>query len=502
MAKLFIFAIGGTGSRVLKSLIMLLASGAKPNTDKEYEIVPIMIDPHKTNEDLKRTLSLLDNYQAITNKAGIGNGFFSTKILKLCDLTASQDKKSENFTFNLQKVADSKFRDYIEFNQMDEANKGLTDILFSGNSINKNGEKVDLLDVEMDIGFVGNPNIGSVVLNQFKDSEEFKDFASNYNQDDRIFIISSIFGGTGAAGFPTVLKNIRNAINNNNIDSRSLLENSKIGALTVLPYFNIEKKQDSPIQKSDFIAKTKDALNYYKDNISGNNSINALYYIYDDLNGLAYPNDPGTEGQKNPAHVVELFSALAVLDFLEISDNDLLCTNGKAETPIYKEFGVKNDTTDLKFSDLENKTELKISLPLSQFLLFHKYINEHFDETIEIQAWSNNNPVIDNKFTNENFYRTNLIGILDSYKEWLIELKNNKRGFSPFNIDSEIEIFIKGRIPRTGLFSKRVDYSMFDDKLNKISRKNYASNYEKLVKLFYEATREILTSKFGMKKYE
>lgn len=502
MAKLFIFAIGGTGSRVLKSLIMLLASGAKPNTDKEYEIVPIMIDPHKTNEDLKRTLSLLDNYQAITNKAGIGNGFFSTKILKLCDLTASQDKKSENFTFNLQKVADSKFRDYIEYNQMDESNKGLTDILFSGNSINKNGEKVDLLDVEMDIGFVGNPNIGSVVLNQFKDSEEFKDFASNYNQDDRIFIISSIFGGTGAAGFPTVLKNIRNAINNNNIDSRGLLENSKIGALTVLPYFNIEKKQDSPIQKSDFIAKTKDALNYYKDNISGNNSINALYYIYDDLNGLAYPNDPGAEGQKNPAHVVELFSALAVLDFLEISDNDLLCTNGKAETPIYKEFGVKNDTTDLKFSDLENKTELKISLPLSQFLLFHKYINEHFDETIEIQAWSNNNPVIDNKFTNENFYRTNLIGILDSYKEWLIELKNNKRGFSPFNIDSEIEIFIKGRIPRTGLFSKRVDYSMFDDKLNKISRKNYASNYEKLVKLFYEATREILTSKFGMKKYE
>lgn len=502
MAKLFIFAIGGTGSRVLKSLIMLLASGAKPNTDKEYEIVPIMIDPHKTNEDLKRTLSLLDNYQAITNKAGIGNGFFSTKILKLCDLTASQDKKSENFTFNLQKVADSKFRDYIEYNQMDESNKGLTDILFSGNSINKNGEKVDLLDVEMDIGFVGNPNIGSVVLNQFKDSEEFKDFASNYNQDDRIFIISSIFGGTGAAGFPTVLKNIRNAINNNNIDSRGLLENSKIGALTVLPYFNIEKKQDSPIQKSDFIAKTKDALNYYKDNISGNNSINALYYIYDDLNGLAYPNDPGAEGQKNPAHVVELFSALAVLDFLEISDNDLLCKNGKAETPIYKEFGVKNDTTDLKFSDLENKTELKISLPLSQFLLFHKYINEHFDETIEIQAWSNNNPVIDNKFTNENFYRTNLIGILDSFKEWLIELKNNKRGFSPFNIDSEIEIFIKGRRPRTGLFSKRVDYSMFDDKLNKISRKNYASNYEKLVKLFYEATREILTSKFGMKKYE
>ena len=62
----------------------------------------------------------------------------------------------------------------------------------------------------MDIGFVGNPNIGSVVLNQFKDSDEFKGFSNIFGEGDRIFIISSIFGGTGAAGFPTILKNIRN----------------------------------------------------------------------------------------------------------------------------------------------------------------------------------------------------------------------------------------------------------------------------------------------------
>ncbi len=120
---------------------------------------------------------------------------------------------------------------------------------------------MDLLDIEMDIGFVGNPNIGSVVLNQFKDSEEFKEFASNFNDDDRVFIISSIFGGTGAAGFPTVLKNIRDAMNNNNIDGKGFLQNAKIGAVTVLPYFNIEKEsENSPIQKSDFIGKTKSSI--------------------------------------------------------------------------------------------------------------------------------------------------------------------------------------------------------------------------------------------------
>lgn len=212
MARLYIFAIGGTGSRVLKSLTMLLASGVKPNSDKNFEIVPIIIDPHKSNEDLKRTERLLGNYQTISNEAGLDSGFFSTKITTLDRLTTSQNRLSGSFTFNLQEVGGRKFSEYIGFNQLDEPNKALADILFSGKSINKRGEVVNLLDVEMDIGFVGNPNIGSVVLNQIKDSQQFKDFASNYNSDDRVFIISSIFGGTGAAGFPTLLKNIRNAM--------------------------------------------------------------------------------------------------------------------------------------------------------------------------------------------------------------------------------------------------------------------------------------------------
>src|SRR5690606_234593 len=316
MARLFIFAIGGTGSRVLKSLTMLLASGVKANSTKEFEIIPIIIDPHKSNEDLKRTERLLGNYQSIVKQVGLGNGFFNTRITTLNNLVSSENRISGSFTFNLQQVGGRKFREYIDFNQLDESNRALADILFSGQSINKRHEKIDLLDIEMDIGFVGNPNIGSVVLNQFKDSEEFKEFASNFTSEDRVFIISSIFGGTGAAGFPTILKNIRDAMNNSNIDGKGFLQDAKIGALTVLPYFNVEKDNDSPIQKSDFIAKTKAALYYYKDNVAGNNSINALYYITDEFSGKPYKNDPGDHGQKNDAHFIELASALAVIDFL------------------------------------------------------------------------------------------------------------------------------------------------------------------------------------------
>ena len=53
MAKLFLFGIGGTGVRVIKSLTMLLAAGVDV---KATEIVPIIVDPHQSNSDLKRTI--------------------------------------------------------------------------------------------------------------------------------------------------------------------------------------------------------------------------------------------------------------------------------------------------------------------------------------------------------------------------------------------------------------------------------------------------------------
>lgn len=82
---------------------------------------------------------------------------------------------------------------------MDKANKAMMKILFSDKNLNSS----------MDVGFKGNPNIGSVVLNQIVRSVDFEDFANSFEADDKIFIISSIFGGTGASGFPLLLKTLR-----------------------------------------------------------------------------------------------------------------------------------------------------------------------------------------------------------------------------------------------------------------------------------------------------
>lgn len=493
MAKLFIFGIGGTGTRVIKSLTMLLAAGLKSTNN--FEIVPIIIDPHKDNEDLKRTIVALNNYQKITELAGLDNGFFGTKISTLQSLDPD-NKLSGAYTFKLKEVSNTKFKDYFSYNSLSDESKAFADLLFSGKTVDIHGSSIDLLEIPMDIGFVGNPNVGSVVLNQFKDSEEFKDFANNFNEGDRIFIISSIFGGTGAAGFPTILKNIRNAIHIPGIVNGGYLQRSAIGALTVLPYFNIEGDEDSPIKKSDFIEKTKSALTYYKDNV--NPALNAMYYLGDDFNGKPYENDPGQNGQKNKAHFIELAGSLAILDFMNLPQSELETDNGIPIEPIFKEYGIKSDQNSLLFEHLGDKSNSQLLKSLTQFALFRKFIEDHFEFSIGKKAWSTENPAIDVSFTNNHFFNSNLRGFLNAFKEWLSELESNSRAFSPFNLDSELKTFIKNKpAKREFLGLKAWNFDAFDSELSSFSKKrSYPSPEQKLLKLFFQTTENIMRTKY------
>ena len=67
--RLFLFLTGGTGSRVMRPFIMQLATGVHPLDEQgqpiALEVIPIIVDPHKANEDLKRTENLLRWYRSI-----------------------------------------------------------------------------------------------------------------------------------------------------------------------------------------------------------------------------------------------------------------------------------------------------------------------------------------------------------------------------------------------------------------------------------------------------
>jgi hypothetical protein len=498
MPNCFIFAIGGTGSRVLRSLAHLLAAGVKP--DKNFDIVPIIIDPHHTNSDLQRTEELLRLYKQVKDNSK-PEGFFPTTIKYLQDV-AKQSEIPAAFTFKIE-GSDSKFNEYIGYGNMDTENQALADLLFSGYSKDKRKKECTLLDIEMDIGFMGNPNVGSVVLNQVEESDVYKAFASALNPEDRIFIISSIFGGTGAAGFPCLLKNIRKGVGGVNVE---VLKNAKIGAVTVLPYFKLEPDENSPISYSDFVAKTKSALYYYNNCVTGNASINTLYYI-GDKPAESYKNDPGYNGQKNNAHFIELASALALIDFLNMPDEQLQCNNGKAKEPVCKEFSIKNNVPNPTFTDFEVDCEPLLKWPLSQFAIFRKYMTEEYTAKAGGQAWGTEEPKLESRLLNEAFYKNFLLPFFNDFYEWLDELSKNKRGFSPFNIKdgTELNLFINNEhIKKNTLGFGGFKYSDYDDYLNKYAKNggfdSKTGKEKKLMDMFYKATNDILKKEYKLQK--
>ena len=83
--KLYIFGIGGTGSRVLKALTMLLASRCKLKNDFDT-VIPIIIDPDTSNGDLNRTKDILKLYQEIRNQVNQPDDFFSQEIKTVNEL--------------------------------------------------------------------------------------------------------------------------------------------------------------------------------------------------------------------------------------------------------------------------------------------------------------------------------------------------------------------------------------------------------------------------------
>ncbi len=484
MSKLFIFGIGGTGSRVLKSLSMLLASGVSMGENID-EIVPIIIDVDKGNEDLTRTIEILKNYEAIHSKvASIANytGFFQTKQTNLFPNAGNE------YCLTIQDVQGKKFGEYIDYGTQTGSRQDLTNLLFSGTQ-KDNGKAKPLLEMDMAVGFQGNPKLGCVVLNQFKGNTDFDTFAANFEQGDRIFIISSIHGGTGAAGFPLLLKNLRNA--DVPTPNPALLKNALIGAITVLPYFQLK---DGDIKSADFISKTKAALQYYLKNV--NPSLNSMYYIGSGSNTHNYENHKGGTEQKNDAHFVELAAAMAIVDFAIQKKNDIV-QQGKR----FLEFGVNDFTNSIDFSVLGKASKKTIQDPLTRYHFFKMYLDKQLKKAINHQPWSNRGKI---KLTkdffspNSGFYQI-LNAFNQRFGEWTREMASNDPQFIPFDENASLLHSISNTPPKeSALKMGKQNFVLFDDFLNAAEREiGNPPQEQKFINIFNRATSDLLTKRYN-----
>lgn len=454
MKKVFVFCIGGTGIRVMKSVTMLMASGMSTNG---YTVVPVILDPHLDLEEKKNLHTLLGSYQDIYNKSTNNgslnhlDGFFNSEIVTINELN--------NQLNDTQQASGSKekFRSYISEANLaaDDINNYFVQTLFS----TKN------LDSPLSVGFKGNPNVGTVVLGEMIEGADwFKAFKQHCEKDDRIFIISSIFGGTGASGYPLLEKKIKGAA------SQPAVKNALMGAVTVLPYYGLKDPSTtgSDIDSANFYTKTKAALAYYEKTVLSD----YLYYAGETSLIQVYENDEKKQDDK--AHFIELVAASALFDFL---------TREKPETQQFLTRAIEDAKNSLDLVSLGSGYKEIVKRVADYKLL---------DTLINILPKESFFPLIKNRGFDENFYKDASFQALKRftaiYDNWYEELSTNKRAFSPLNTDSLKNM--EGWVKTVSLDAKDDSYYLL--KMIQASNANKDKTHENKFRFFLQFAHDAI----------
>ena len=455
MKKVFVFCIGGTGIRVMKSIAMLMAGGMDTNG---YTVVPVILDPHLDLEEKKNLHSLIDSYKDIYNKT-INNGsstlnsldgFFNSEICTINELN--------NQTNDTQQNAGSKekFRSYIGLANLgaDDLNNYLVETMFSTQN----------LDNPLSVGFKGNPNVGTVVLGEMIEGADwFRAFKQHCEKNDRVFIISSIFGGTGASGYPLLEKKIRLA------ENEPAVKNALMGAVTVLPYYGLKDPATtgSDIDSANFYTKTKAALAYYEGTVKSD----YLYYVGEKSLKQVYDNDEKKQDDK--ANFIELVAASALFDFLK---------RGKPDNQQYLSRAIESDLESLDLVSLGNGYK-DIVKSVADYMLLRNLVN-----TLPSEKYF---PLIKNRGLDGEFYKDSAFQALkrftEIYYKWYTELAQNKRAFAPLHYDNPKQM--GGWIKSIELDAKDDSYYLLKmiQASNQDNSKEHSNKFRFFLKFAYDA---------------
>lgn len=291
----YFISIGGTGAKVMESLTHLCIAGLLPDHDK---IFISAIDPDVGNGNLERTATALNNFNVFQNFfVGNDTPLFKNKISIV-----------NPFPWN-PTGTDKTLDDMIEFQIHNKTPVGmLYETLYT--KIERN--------TTLNEGFRGHPSIGAAVLaKKFDEGSKLTNhIEKTISEGDsvKIFLAGSVFGGTGASGLPTVARLLKNNL-------KDYSDRISIGAILILPYFSFSPTEnfDELFARSEnFLPNTKAALKFYSER---QNLFDSTYFIGDSVLSPVNQFSVGSSNQRNEAHIVEFYAALAAIDFFNRNIN-------------------------------------------------------------------------------------------------------------------------------------------------------------------------------------
>jgi hypothetical protein len=277
------------------------------------------------------------------------------------------------------------------------------------------------------------------------------------------------------------------------------IRESKIGALSVMPYFKLgDPGQTSDIDSQDFMTKTKSALTYYARE-EFKDLYDAIYYIADpDAQTTGYENNE--KKQDNKAHLVELLGAMSIFHFAEqesFSDDGV------------HEYCLSEDTDKVTFSNIGESSKRKLAQNLTALHLLSKLHPVTKEKANSLPYCKSNG--FNSDFFESDFFNGLETGLDKFFKQyfnpWISELNVNQRGFTPFNLkvgssfNALVNGYSKEKKALDGLIIQPVDISdlmlkMAEATNNALVKKIDDTNkYSRYLTMNWNATNDFVSSK-------
>ena len=317
----YVLAVGGTGNKILESLVYLAALDGLYTLDEAGnqtplpEVTLLSVDVDAACGNTTRAKRAAESYgrlqEAFRRYPAEHPGFHTALTLERWNMNLSRramsvDKMVENHRRDqlLSRTIFSRTESALEYSEGFRGHPDLGVLFFH-----------DLLNSLDDLRREGQPDEMNRLLDRIQ---------AELDRDETVKLIlcGSIFGGTGASGIPAVARFLRKRF-----AARS--QRFEMGAMLMLPYYRVpassaDESAEIVVKSDDFLDKARTALQYYgmegmiRDGEQDENGVfDALYLLGLPPEGFVTTRrySTGSQSQENDAHMLEWLASRCIAAF-------------------------------------------------------------------------------------------------------------------------------------------------------------------------------------------
>lgn len=302
----FVVAVGGSGAKMMQTQIHLSAAGLLP--ENRPALSALLVDPDENNGNVEECQQLFESY--VQCRTLLAHQLGNTPLLRAeVSLDGPYTPVRDRSVDTLKDI----FR-YHDLERKGSVDAELLDLFFEPSE----------LEMSIKQGFRGRPAIGATVLAQ---SVTFDDGPWSALIDEirsrgtsgqvHLLLTGSVFGGSGAAGVPTLVRLLSKEL-------ADQLAKLRVGLALFLPFFQFRPVEGEEMQADPaaFPIATAEALKYYHER-GFLGFCDAIYVVGEQVPADVPVAAVGAARQRNEPHFVELIAGMGAMHFFNGNDGGM-----------------------------------------------------------------------------------------------------------------------------------------------------------------------------------